>query len=308
MDCEAIIELVPRRSRREAIRFVAGGYRRDTVTDVRADVLAGVVKSQGSSCRLWWSRRGRKCLAAAMISENPGRTALLLQSPHDARGVDETALVELLRAACTASLEANIAFVQAMVDPENPAETDVLVRAGFEKLAELLFMRLDLSSRVAPDSAAKNPALAWRNYGQFDEAELGRVIESTYVDSCDCPRLCSLRDIAEVIAGHKSGGLARPDAWWIVDVDGVAAGCILVNDYAQSLSGDVAYLGVVPASRGMGLSREMLRRSAEKARKRGLKSLTLAVDADNLFARRVYDSEGFEELHRRLAYVFSRGD
>ena len=47
----------------------------------------------------------------------------------------------------------------------------------------------------------------------------------------------------------------------------------------------------------------MVSRAARWARRRGRRSLTVAVDAANPYAKRIYDELGFRWTHRRLAYI-----
>ena len=171
-------------------------------------------------------------------------------------------------------------------------------------MAELIYMRLDLPA--APSGSRDE--LTWRYYGQFTEADLAEVIGSTYEGSLDCPALNGVRDAADIVAGHKAGGLFVPRAWWIVEHGGEPAGCVLVNDLSDSATAEVVYIGVVPAFRGKRLGRAMLRRAADQAHARTRSSLRLAVDARNLYARRIYDSEGFRGTHRCLAYVMLRSE
>ncbi len=306
MASEAKIEPVPRRRRSEALHFLAGGLRHDEVSDARAEAIERMARSGGDAVRLWWSRRRRHCVAAAMVTESPGRVGMLFHSPADAPGVSVEALVDLVRGVSRAALNAGgVSFVQALLLPDSSADASALEKAGFELLAELVYLLLPLASvRQAGSAGEEEPAR--RNYGEFNEEELKEIIKLTYIDSMDCPLLSGRRDLDDVIAGHKAGGLFRPEAWHIIGCDGAPAGCILVNDHPTSRSADVVYMGVVPSQRGKGLSGRMLRRAAEDARKRGMETMTLAVDNGNTYARKVYAAEGFRERDHRLAYIMMR--
>jgi ribosomal protein S18 acetylase RimI-like enzyme len=94
-----------------------------------------------------------------------------------------------------------------------------------------------------------------------------------------------------------------PEEWAIYYLGDRAAGCILINDSASNQEAELVYLGVVPECRGTGISRLMLRDGAAQLRGGGKRRLSLAVDARNDFACRLYESEGFKPTHRALAYA-----
>jgi len=85
---------------------------------------------------------------------------------------------------------------------------------------------------------------------------------------------------------------------------------VLVTDDLQaygaiSLSGDVADLdrvAVVPAARGQGLGRELLRTLVDRARDLGAERMLLEVAADNSAAIGLYESFGFTTINTRKAY------
>jgi len=297
------IEAVARRGTRQATRFLIGGQRRDASVAARADAMTQTVFARGSDrAVLWWARQKRTPLAVAMVFRNPGRTGLLFHCPLDAPGVDRGALIELIGALTADQLEQGLYFTQRIVEPDERSQIDLLVAAGYEFLADLIYMRLELGP-IEPGAGADPSELTWRTYDEFDEPALAGVVESTYADSLDCPRIAGRRRIEDVIEAHKFCGLFRPASWWIVDVAGTPAGCVLLNDSVTSGTAELVYIGVSPAYRGRGLSRTMLAHAVRDARSRGVDTLTLTVDARNVYAMQVYDSMGFVRTDRRFSYV-----
>lgn len=65
----------------------------------------------------------------------------------------------------------------------------------------------------------------------------------------------------------------------------------------------VQSLHTAPAHQRTGIARALLRRAAELARGRGANRLQLDTDEDNLAARSLYESEGFELLPRKRVYM-----
>jgi len=283
------------------MRFLAGGSCRDAIAEVRAAALDRLARCYGEALRrLWWARRGRRCVASAMILESAGRTGMLLYSPVSARGVEADALASLAERIAQEALRGGLCLVQALLLPDAAEDVAMLQSAGFGQLAELIYMRLDLTEALA---AGDDPQLTWRHYQQFDPAELAEAITATYEGSLDCPALCGVRRASEAIAGHKATGIFRPQTWWIVAMDGSPAGCVLLNDSKTDDVCELVYLGVARSFRGRGLGRAMVRRAASEARARGRTAMTLAVDSQNVYARRLYEAEGFRVTDRRLAYA-----
>ena len=298
------LEPVPVRRRGQAMRFLVGGARRDSLTAGGARAFEQLLRERGEDrVRLWWALRRRRCVAAALVFDSPGRTGMLSYSPPSAPGVEPEALAALVGAISRDALDRGLSLVQATIDRDAGDDAAMLRSAGYEKLAELLHMRLALARAPA---AADEPPLTWRRYEQFSEDELAGVIAATYEGSQDCPLLRGVRAMLDVIAGHKATGVFRPQSWWIVQQHGAAAGCVVVNDTAMEDAFEVVYLGVVPAFRGRGIGRAMLRRAAAAARAEGRSALTLAVDARNHYAVSLYEKAGFEVLQRRVTYVMMR--
>ncbi len=293
-------EPVPSWRRKRAMRFLVGGNGRGADTNRRAQGLEDLTRRRAERARLWWARRRRQCLAAAMVLESPGRTGMLWYCPLAAPGVEPDALRALTKTIAHRALADGLALVQAIVETDAAADVAMLSEAGYEKLAELIYMRLDLPPAPA---AGDEQALTWRSYEQFDEAELANVISATYEGSLDCPALSGLRPTTDVIAGHKVTGIFRPQSWWIVARDGSPVGCVLVNDSHRDATFEVVYIGVVPAFRRRGVARALLGRAAAEARSEARDALTLAVDARNHSACNLYESEGFRVTDRRLAYA-----
>ena len=303
---EAEIQTVPWRSRGAAIRFLVG--RDDSYRQTRAGVqtMRRMLDRFGpAASRFWRVRSGRKTLAVALVVECVGKTAMLFFSPPDAPGVDRRRLVGLIDKISDDAIDGGMSLTQALIDPQDIAQVELLTDSGLMLLAELIYMKRDLLSCPPPLANEAHDGLVWRNFTQFTQTELADVISRTYADSLDCPRLRGVRQMPDVIAGHKCGGVFCPESWWIVSCPDHATpvGCILVNDSATGMSSDIIYMGVASEFRRRGLALAMLDRAVAQAAGRNRHRVTVAVDKGNDPAMKVYQQRGFVEIHRRVAFV-----
>jgi GNAT superfamily N-acetyltransferase len=306
-----IIEPVPLAQYYQAALFLAGGAGQDAAQSAQARMLEHFAKTYVSRATLYQARAGaglapgqERVLAASMLVQSAGKTGFLVHSPAASPGVDFDALVAMLAHVSRLGLAGGLSMVQELLTPGPSQDITALQRAGYELLAELIYMRQNVSEAIAPSPLA---GAGRRNYGQYTEQELGEVILRTYEDSRDCPRLRGVRRIEDIIAGHKASGMFFPDGWAIYYLGGKPAGCILINESTADQEAELVYFGVVPEFRGKGLSRLMLREGAAQVRSCGKRRLFLAVDAQNHFACRLYESEGFKATHRSLAYAIFHG-
>ncbi len=290
------IEPVRPEDRARALALVSGdvggasGHRRAANLE---RLLAG---QQADRFRLWWARSLRGPRAAAMTVRYPGRTAMVFFGP--AGGGQP--LARLLAGLTDATLADGVAFVQAMLPAGDRTDARAVLLAGYVFLAELIYLRRE--PRPAPAAAAGE--FQWQRFKEGDEPRLGRIIEETYEGSRDCPGLRGLRRMEDVIAGHKSSGVFRPESWWMPTWQDEAVGCVLVNDAAEEPgAAEVVYLGVRPACRRRGFGTAMLRKAIADAWRRGRGHVNIAVDAANTPALRLYQREGFEETDRRDVYI-----
>lgn len=270
----------------------------------RSEGFLAMLSGRGARrCHFWWARGLLGARAAAMAVRNPGHSAMVYHSPPSPGG-DVSVLARVLGRATDDALAAGAVFVQALLRLDAHASAEAHIEAGYELLATLVYLR-----RSAEPPAEESPTeLTWVSLRQSSEAQLARVIADTYVDSRDCPALLGRRRMEHVIAGHKSNGVFRPDSWFLPALAGECVGCVLLNDSAaRGNEAEVAYLGVRPAWRRRGVGRAMLRHALNDAARRGRPHVCLAVDATNVAARRLYESEGFREVNRNDVYVRSPG-
>jgi GNAT superfamily N-acetyltransferase len=299
------VEIVPVGAEdvRRALRVVAAGEGADIASEMRVEAMEATARAAAGPVIAWWALSSGRAAAAAAVLPGPGGTGMIFFTQPEVRGVRREWLVAAVAGAARQALAGDLAFVQSLAAPWRKAPMEVLAAAGFERLAELVYLRREVTRG---DGRGEDAGVGWTHVGECGEAELARLLLLTYEDSIDCPRLYGLRTIEQTIAGHKGLGPHHSEWWWIATVQGRPAGCILLCESAAS-SGciEVAYMGVAAEFRRRGLGRRMLRRAAAMACRQGREALTVAVDAANTGAATLYADEGYREIDRRVAFLLA---
>ncbi|MBL0922243.1 MAG: GNAT family N-acetyltransferase [Phycisphaerales bacterium] len=252
---------------------------------------------------------GRSVRQVCLAVPGSGRTATMFTStPGDEPQTAE--LASVVRAACGA-IEGS-ALAQALLEPVEALAMDAFAQAGFERLADLAYLRRPTPSvsaaRRMPEPVLP-PGVHVRPLAPTDEAALPGVLDQTYIDTLDCPRLCELRTTDEVLESHRAAGRFDPTMWWMVDdVSGDAPrteGVMLFNPCPAQGTIELVYLGLAPALRGRGLALPLLEFGVRQCALRAgsMRTITCAVDRANTPAIRLYERAGFRESALRVAYV-----
>jgi ribosomal protein S18 acetylase RimI-like enzyme len=246
-------------------------------------------------------------IGACLYVLSAGRAATVLRpvaSPAFRREHRDALFRGLIAAAREACRRAGAVMIQAILEeaPDNPMAR-CFISSGFEFLALLEYMELPVKrARVAPLDTSWHfepflPSLQQR----FSEA-----ITSTYENSLDCPALDGLRAPEDVMAGHKASGLFTPEGWFLAARQNRDGGVLLVNRLARRSACEIVYMGVAPQYRGQGLGAHLVSKAIDTARQLQCRTLTVAVDAGNEPARRLYRAAGFEITGRRYTYFVPR--
>lgn len=264
--------------------------------------------------RAWWWMEGDRCAAACVCVESPGRTAALLLPHGDFLPWEPAQAACWLRDVTRMQAERDLRILQCLVPPEDTRAAAILHHAGFTDLANLLYLEKQITTRdivgirKGLDSPKEPPAMDcdWLNYDAEWHPHFASLIAATYEDTEDCPGLSRLRDIEDVLAGHRGSGPFVPSRWQVLRQRDIPLGCILLSENALRASMDISYLGLRKEARGCGWGRRLLQRAFERAYLDGFSKVTLAVDAANAPARRLYDAAGFTTTmtRRALIYVF----
>jgi len=245
--------------------------------------------------RQWWLLADGVPLSACNCVESPGRSAVLFLPPGGSISVRTEELAVWLRAIVREQRGRDLRLLQCLLAPGDEKNAAALSMAGFRHLAELCYLERGplIADLPAPPTAGQRSSHDWIHYDNCNHADFARLIQSTYQGSLDCPGLAGLRDIEDVIAGHKAAGRFDPRRWLLLRVGRISAGCILLSENPLRTSMEIVYLGVRPEMRKRGVGALLLHRGLQLAYADGLAKVTVAVDSANEPALRLYGSAGF---------------
>jgi ribosomal protein S18 acetylase RimI-like enzyme len=91
-------------------------------------------------------------------------------------------------------------------------------------------------------------------------------------------------------------GKFHPECWWLVFEEAQPVGVTMLVEMPDAMTWELAYVGLIPEARGRGLGRTMMLHAMHALLAHPTIALTLAVDARNVPARRLYESLGFIEI------------
>lgn len=177
--------------------------------------------------------------------------------------------------------------------PDRPAATAFIAALGFVRRSSLWLFELPPEVAVPPPAFPADVQV--RSYRSGD---LARFVEVANVSFADHPSpirftepiVGQVHDLPDfdpdaILLVFGPGDPDRPIAWAKADhawVDGTA-----------ERRGFVSFIGVVPAWRGRGLGRELLRWAIARCREAGSGTIELSVEAANDRALDLYRSTGF---------------
>ena len=240
--------------------------------------------------------------ATVLASPSPGRTALLFVSTPK-RMADVPLIAPVVDAACQGLRAADVGLAQALVDPVDQLEADVFEQGGLHTLATLTYMERPVPNKRSSFQVLLPQGITIEPYQQSQRAELEALLVETYQDTLDCPDLVGLRRPDDVVDGHMSAGVFKPEWWSIVRKDGCPVGVSLLNGSAGSGSIELVYLGLIPEVRGQGIGHGLLNHNLQLIAGSREQKIVLAVDEANTPALKMYEKIGFIRTVRRQALV-----
>lgn len=292
---------------KRALRLVLGGEAQPIARVDRAVAsLLEVADVQGLRIEpVLAAMRCGRLVGACVAVVSPGRSALTFLGPSDDDRIQPAVGVGLLAALCDDAWRRDVALLQTLLPPDSNRTAKIYREAGFRYLTELVYLDRSLSAPKPPVKAPKD--LSYLTYSRNLEPQFLAVLERTYVESLDCPKLTGLRATRDVLLGHRHTGVSKPEELWFLALcNGRPSGVLLLSGVHHRSCLEVVYMGVVAEARGRRLGDALISWAVDVGRRRGVKSLTLAVDRTNTHACDLYDRWGFEEVARRRAWICRR--
>lgn len=250
---------------------------------------------------LWVASQGDHLISALLPVVSPGRTLLLFLPGHIFSEYQATITLQLIQTICRRANEAGIHLAQSLLDVHDTIVTPLLRDCSFERLAELLYLQATIGRGI------QEPPLPlsyrWETYSSRTHDLFATTILATYRQSLDCPKLNGLRSIEDILAGHRATGQFDPAIWFVLMDHNAPLGALLLSHLTGADLIELVYLGLVPESRGRGIGDILMRRAAATVASRKGGRLSLAVDAGNLPALKLYWRHGLQVIGRKLAYL-----
>lgn len=237
------------------------------------------------------ARIGRTILGAISCPILPGATAGVWP-PGLSREAEPSVADRLAEAAIAHFRAHGVKVAHAFASPEDCPKYAALERAGFRALTDLAFL-----ARGGHTGEFGGPVLEYERVDARDPRFVETLFE-TYVGTLDCPELNDTRTTAEVLAGYAS---AEESDWYLVSEGLEPIGITMFGPPMRPGAVELSYLGLVPAARGRGLGRDLVRFALQYAAPAGL---SLSVDVRNEPALKLYASFGFARIDRQTVYLW----
>ncbi len=206
-----------------------------------------------------------------------------------------------------------VRIAQMLFEPKQAWTHRVCQRAGMICVGTLDYLRLDyglierwpVSDQSWPEGITVRPIADLSMRLPTDDGSLlAMVLEASYEGTLDCPELCGMRSMVDVIASHESTGVFDASRWWLMFRGNDPVGCCLLSHCPANESVELVYLGLSPAVQGQGLGVRLLTHALESLRiNDAVREVTCAVDRRNIPASKVYLRLGFKRFDARVGYV-----
>jgi ribosomal protein S18 acetylase RimI-like enzyme len=248
--------------------------------------------------RLWLAGAGGQLSWAVLPVVSPGKTMLLLSPPMVSQQFDAAPLVESV---CRWAGQNGVHLAQVLADPAQMPLRQFFARCGFREIAELHYLQSTIRATTPPSLP---PGYRWMTYSSETHPLFARALAESYQNSLDCPALGGLREIEDVIAGHRASGEVDEQFWYVLlDAHAQPRAVLLLTRVPKNDLAELVYLGLSPSVRGRGISDILMRQAFWAVRQMNLSRITLAVDSLNAPALRLYYRHGLSHVGSKAAMI-----
>lgn len=249
---------------------------------------------------------GDKVVASCLWLPNQGKTAVCYIPPPRHLGGKEPYVSKCLKLASTKAAALGMKMIQGIFDTGEPLLDQIYLGAGYRLLAILQFM--EHGNHWPAVSAPLASGYALQTYNRDNHDLFKAAIAESYVQTLDCPQMSGLRDLEDVIAGHKAAGPFDPRLWYVLVHQGAGIGVMLLTLQRGAQSLDITYLGLAPRHRGQGRAAYLLSQVGIKLCEMEIRNSALAVDEGNTPAMKLYLKFGYRPVLRRCVYFLPLTD
>jgi len=270
-------------------------------------MLEAAVRHGVDLSNLWGSIEpgSNRVREACLLVPGAGRTVVIFMSSPDEGDTERITELSGVLDSALRSAPAGAAIAQAILGLDEVGPRQTLEAAGFICAGTLGYLRRPTTPITNPPS----PQSGWpegitvERSDPADDSDLAIALEGSYEQTLDCPELCGLRAIRDILASHRATGVWDPMLWWLVRDAGEPVGAALFNPCPMQQHSELVYMGLSPRARGRGVGSRLLDLGLHETLTRYPQPVTCAVDTRNVPAQKLYERAGFTEFERRIAYV-----
>lgn len=284
-----------------ALRLIIGGSRAAASDEQILDFLSFSLDRGIDVNTAWVADAGGRIEWALLPVQSAGRTMLIFSPvrlpPRPLRHV----VGELVERVLAAAEPSGVVLAQVLIEMQERELIDLYLAARFVRLADLAY----LQARVRGDEPLPALPAGWamHTYDTAGHATFAETIARTYVGSLDCPSLNGRREIDDIVAGHKAAGDFDPRLWFLLEERGNPLGTLLISRSHGNAQAELVYVGLVPEARGRGAGDLLIRWGLAVVGLENRRYFSLAVDASNAPALRLYHRHGFARVGARTALL-----
>lgn len=253
----------------------------------------------------WLLRSGPDCIGyAELTARTPGLdfdADHRVDPHHDSPESHQLLIRAMLERASVLSTSP-----EAMISEYAPRQATLrqtaLIRAGFH--VERVIHRLVIELHSRPEAVQWPPSIRIQSMqDEQDARDLHAVLQSAFADHYRF----AAEDFENWLARTRAHPNHDPELFRVVRRAGEPIAAIETLDHGEA--GWIPHLGVLPAARGQGLGRALLRDAFAALWDRGQRRIELAVDSDNATgATQLYESVGMRrdvsyDLFRRRVHI-----
>jgi mycothiol synthase len=250
---------------------------------------------------IWITETGGRVAWAALPVVSPGRTVLFFGTSAQLVGPNLTPMDLGLNAICRHYAQQGLQLAQVLLEPTDELTIDGYTRHDFARMADLIYLQKTIRKTAKPGPLPAELRLV--NYSEQSHYGFAAAVQASYEQSLDCPALNGVRSMEDILAGHKAAGPFDPNDWFLLLHRDQPVAVLLLSKTHQADGMELVYLGLSPQARGSGLGNYLMQIAEARVYEHRLGKLTLAVDAKNEPALKLYYRHGMQQIGIKAAMM-----